>query len=646
MMTSAFSSAMDTQAASRSLGENGAPELTAHGVGSTLVTLFFKLVRGCPTADIDQLISSLKMDAAPEDLADLAVLAMQTRATRGMGKGEKSLCYELCLRLPTEALHAIIPLLPHYGYVKDFFLLLEHFKAHASAEVFTALEQQIVALLADKLRVDEKEFDAAAVAKRTPELSLTAKWVPREGTHFDKAPLSLSKLLAKELYGSANEQASKRKYRKLISRLNAALNTTEALMAAQRWEEIEFGRVASLCLNRYRKAFLNERLKGKLLPCEEATGNRHPDDARRVAARANLRKALLSKAGLKGKALQPHELASKFILGYRNKPVESTAEIDVLESQWVSMRAGVKEALDIARIEHEERVLASAAPGATVDDVAALKAALPSSIDLGKLVPLVDVSGSMTGTPMEVAVALGILVSELTHPAFANRLLTFESRPQWVDLTGCVGLKAKVEKTTAAPWGGSTNFEAACELILKAAQQAKLKPDEVPDLIVFSDMQFNTAGGFGGSWETHFERLQRRFAEVGRAVCGEPYAAPKIVFWNLRGDTKGYPADANAPNTQMLSGFSPSLLKLVLTGAEMVGEEKEVVLPDGTVAVVKEGPTPAETVRAALDSADFAPVRVALAAITTGPLAAYTYVAEEKGMFDTEEFEIVDAAAA
>jgi len=52
----------------------------------------------------------------------------------------------------------------------------------------------------------------------------------------------------------------------------AAAATTEVLMAAQRWEEIEFTRVASLCLQRQRKAFLNEALKGKLTPGQEATG--------------------------------------------------------------------------------------------------------------------------------------------------------------------------------------------------------------------------------------------------------------------------------------------------------------------------------------------------------------------------------------
>ena len=35
---------------------------------------------------------------------------------------------------------------------------------------------------------------------------------------------------------------------------------------------------------------------------------------------------------------------------------------------------------------------------------------------------------------MEVAIALGILVSEVTHPDFRNRLLTFETKPSWVNL--------------------------------------------------------------------------------------------------------------------------------------------------------------------------------------------------------------------
>lgn len=241
---------------------------------------------------------------------------------------------------------------------------------------------------------------------------------------------------------------------------------------------------------------------------------------------------------------------------------------------------------------------------------------------------------------MEVAIGLGILVSELTADAFKHRLLTFEDRPQWVDLSSCETIADKVRKVKESDWGMSTNFEAACELILATCERHKLPPDEVPDLLVLSDMQFNQAIS-GGSWETHHERLQRRFAEVGRAVCGQPYAAPRIIYWNLRGNTVGFPADARTPNTQMLAGFSPSLLKLVMTGGELGGEEEvEVVRADGVRVVVKKGgPTPEETLRKALDDPAFDAVRLRLSELSTGLLADYAFAKEELG------FEVLEAGA-
>ena len=291
-----------------------------------------------------------------------------------------------------------------------------------------------------------------------------------------------------------------RKYRQLLSRLNAALATTETLMAAHRWEEIKFANVASLCLQRNRKAFLNEALKGKLTAADELTGNRFPDDEARVAARAHLRACIASKKGVKGSELGPHEIAKKCM---RGRAALSTLEADLMDAQWASLRDGVRAALAAAQEKKEARVLEAAAPGASLDDLRALKAALPASVDLGKLVPLVDVSGSMSGQPMEAAIGLGLLVSELTHPAFRDRAITFESTPSWVDLSGGRGVLEKVQTLQGAGWGGSTNFEAACELILEGCVRGKLPADEVPDLLVFSDMQFDQAQrgytyGYGG----------------------------------------------------------------------------------------------------------------------------------------------------
>ena len=67
-----FIAAMD----SRILGENGAPELTAKGVGEPLVALFFKLVRGMPEASLRELMAACTKAGSASTYADLVV---QTR---------------------------------------------------------------------------------------------------------------------------------------------------------------------------------------------------------------------------------------------------------------------------------------------------------------------------------------------------------------------------------------------------------------------------------------------------------------------------------------------------------------------------------------------------------------------------------------
>ncbi|MFX8562011.1 DUF2828 family protein, partial [Acinetobacter baumannii] len=72
---------------------------------------------------------------------------------------------------------------------------------------------------------------------------------------------------------------------------------------------------------------------------------------------------------------------------------------------------------------------------------------------------------------MEVAIALGILISELTHPAFRHRFITFHTSPEWVDLSSCATIAEKVTMSQRAPWGGSTNIEAAFEMIAQAIKR-------------------------------------------------------------------------------------------------------------------------------------------------------------------------------
>lgn len=77
---------------------------------------------------------------------------------------------------------------------------------------------------------------------------------------------------------------------------------------------------------------------------------------------------------------------------------------------------------------------------------------------------------------------------EIASPEYCNLCLTFSSKHKWVELSDSIALQEKVKKMIRAP-----DFEAATKKILQVTVNAKLKPSDIPDLIVFSEIQFDAA---------------------------------------------------------------------------------------------------------------------------------------------------------
>jgi len=638
-MASPFIAAMDTTNHLQQ-GENGSTEYKASGVKESRVALFFALVRDIPLPRLQALLHTIARDGTDDAdvIADLFLVAFQTRHCRG-GKGEKDLFYRMVLELAilypktTASLMAIVP---HYGSYKDWFQIIrlardeqrrlaeQRTPGRRVKEAMTSIADTIMNLARDQLVNDLQIFDSG---KPSSELSLLAKWAPREGKKMDK----LAKELAKKVF--PNSEAPKKEYRKLLSRLNGAIGTLETKMSNGEWDTIDFTKhVPSVSLMKYRKAFLNESVKGgPPMGNEDETGNRHPKDRKRVACRKRLRETMMDKktSKLKGQQLFPHEIVQKFLHG----PQMSTLEKDILSCQWHDIRNNVVKAM--AKVE-----------GADTKEGKEEEKESGLTVDLGKMISLVDVSGSMDGTPMDVAIALGLLVSEIASPAYSNRCLTFSATPSWVEFRPSMSLDEKVTKMRHAPWGMNTNFEAAIEKIMEVAVEAKLSPEDIPDLLVFSDMQFDQASNTHYSWETNHERIVRRFKEVGVRVCGKEWPAPHIVYWNLQGGTSGFPAQADTPGVTMLSGYSPSLLKLLLTG-EPIEDEEEIVEDDGVIRK-KAKNDPFSSVRKALDSKDYDKLREILYGSNEGVLAKYVKKEkEDDGKDETavtnavEEWEII-----
>src|SRR5690606_11972890 len=83
-------------------------------------------------------------------------------------------------------------------------------------------------------------------------------------------------------------------------------------------------------------------------------------------------------------------------------------------------------------------------------------------------IAVVDVSGSMSGRPMEVAISIGLYLAERNEGVFHNNFFTFSERPQLVTVKG-TNIVEKVQNMRRADWGYSTNIESVFNQILDVA---------------------------------------------------------------------------------------------------------------------------------------------------------------------------------
>ncbi|ESQ41262.1 hypothetical protein EUTSA_v10012951mg [Eutrema salsugineum] len=176
---------------------------------------------------------------------------------------------------------------------------------------------------------------------------------------------------------------------------------------------------------------------------------------------------------------------------------------------------------------------------------------------LRNCIAISDVSGSMNGTPMEVSVALGVLVSELSEEPWRGKLITFSADPELQFVDGD-DLRSKTEFVRNMKWGGNTDFQKVFDLILRVAVEGKLKPEEmIKRVFVFSDMEFDEASS-SNDWETDYQVIVRKYREKG---YGE--VVPEIVFWNLRA-SKSTPVLGNEKGVALVSRFSKNIIKVFL----------------------------------------------------------------------------------
>lgn len=164
-----------------------------------------------------------------------------------------------------------------------------------------------------------------------------------------------------------------------------------------------------------------------------------------------------------------------------------------------------------------------------------------------------DVSGSMSGDPMAVSVSLALYFAERNKGQFQNHFLTFSANPKLQRITGST-LRDKMNSIESSEWGMNTDLEAVFNLIINTAVKNDTPVEEMPETIyIISDMEFDSCV----EDDTNYNVMKKKFEANG-------YKLPNIVFWQVNARGGNLPVKHNENGVAMVSGFSPSIFKLVV----------------------------------------------------------------------------------
>jgi len=371
-------------------------------------------------------------------------------------------------------------------------------------------------------------------AKHSCELSLVAKWIPRETKEkFSWIFNELAQMCFKNYLNTAktSEQLIKARfkckmdYRKIVSSLNKRLDTVQIKQCSNNWMDIDPSKITSVTLHKERKALLNiKRL--------DSSKRRVPTMQRDSCAqklKRYIRKSLeydILKTRVKGEkvSLSNYVETAVKLINHWNQD-----EVDLLNCQWLNNSL--------------------------------------QNVNIEPTIAMVDTS--LDATTLSTALGLGIRVAEKS--GLGKRMMTFGEKPEWYNLEDCSYFVDMVKKIVETPsytrqkscemWSTYSNFYNAFDMLLDVVVESKMPREQVEEMkvIIFSNMQVNN--NKDSDFSCLYEAIKTKYEEAGVKAVQRPYKMPHVIFWNLE-SSDGFPALSIHPNVSMISGYNPKMLNL------------------------------------------------------------------------------------
>ncbi|XZH99778.1 DUF2828 family protein (plasmid) [Clostridium perfringens] len=300
-----------------------------------------------------------------------------------------------------------------------------------------------------------------------------------------------------------------KQYRKILSELRKRIDIVEEKISKKKYEDIDYSKIPANASLKYRQAFYRN------------------DEERYTDYLDSLTKGEIK---VNSKTLYPYQLVAKAM------DYPSNEEVKLLNAMWDSLPDYIGDNNDNA-------------------------------------IAVIDTSGSMDGTPIQVAISLGLYLAEKNKGAFKNHFITFADDPELVEVMGR-NFYEKVRNISQANWGMRTNIESTFDLILNTAIKNKLRQEELPSKIfIISDMEFNQIE-IGGGYCSFYRKQQRDdkalFSKIRDKFESNGYKMPSLVFWNVDSRNDNIPMTMDENGVQLVSGANPVLFETLLNN-EFIG---------------------------------------------------------------------------
>ncbi|PUZ54092.1 LOW QUALITY PROTEIN: hypothetical protein GQ55_5G102200 [Panicum hallii var. hallii] len=485
--------------------------------GDPCVDFFFQIVPGV-TSDAD--LAALLDAAWSRDARTALKLVCHLRGVRGLGKSDRDGFYAAALWMHARHPLTLAANLARFGCLKDLpeilYLVLRGprdddnrkgdgrcqgeaaLARYATDEAFRHLYDRVADTFAELLKSDVEHLRAGDTAK----IGLEAKWCPSLRSSYDRSTL-LCEAIARRIFPrESNQEYLNLSDKHYTYRVRNQLRR-EVLVPLRK--VLELPEVYMSAGNG--TTFRNARVASVAMHTyKEAFQKR---DKPRVSGFFD--EVRTGHARVPAGAVLPHEMIAAALKGEHD---------EAAELQWCSM-------------------------------VSALAAE-------GRLDNCIAVCG-LTDPATSAAIALGLLISELSQEPWKGRVITFEETHQLHKLHGA-NLKVKLQPLVAAlgPRKKGANLQGVFSKILSTAVAGGLRRDMmVKRVFVLSDMDFDGWAGSAAAWVTEYQGISNHFSAEG-------FAAPEVVFWNVGTSKASMPVVAAQEGAALVSGYSKNLVRLFL----------------------------------------------------------------------------------